>query len=326
MSRSRSHSNVGHSLNRGVRPVVNTSPREQSMRHLLGSHSQSKSIILSAWARDESPSPTAERADPFLRHAAGGSSSTAHNHTSSSSLHRGSSSVWDAASTDTNATEKPGNHWWAFARPRRHPLADVPDADDGKPNVTITSAEDGDTPQPTKERSRASSWFIDSVAADRWRSRRRQNTNGSTPASQPSSPDNELQASISPITQRPTYPRLISFRREFGLRLEMPPQQPEPALTVAHTQTPGWESPWAPHQRISSLVNARGLSSLNEDLGRHNGLELPSQIEGEEFLHRSRWFRRRKKFRHFCLHHNYVPLVSSRPVSCRNFPEHASDI
>jgi hypothetical protein len=268
---------------------------------------------ITAWARDKTPSPVAERDDPCLT-VARGISSNGYNHpTSSDSLDRGSWIAWDAASTDTHATKKPGNRWWAFARPRRPLPVDPLSTDDGiqRSSATVVPLGDEETHLPIKERLRAS-WFAESVAADRWRSRRRQNTHPSAPTSQPGSPDNEAQQGPPPVTQGIPNSRLNFLRREFGLQLEIPPQQPEPALTLAHTQTPGWESPWAPHLRTVSLVNDGGLPHVNEEAGPHNSHDSPSQGEDSESVHRNRWTRRKKKFRHFCLHHNYVPLVSSR--------------
>jgi hypothetical protein len=70
---------------------------------------------------------------------------------------------------------------------------------------------------------------------------------------------------------------------------------PATALTVSHTQTPGWDTPWAPH-----------APSKAED-AEPNGKPAPSNALSS--------FIDRKAIRNFVLTNNYVPLVSHPMLS-----------
>ncbi|KAF8337897.1 uncharacterized protein EI90DRAFT_2909105 [Cantharellus anzutake] len=72
-------------------------------------------------------------------------------------------------------------------------------------------------------------------------------------------------------------------RNSLHLDLPSPPRIPENAFTRTQAQTPGWDIPWVPHQQGTGSSEAAGAAGV--------------------------WSRRRKKWRHFCLHHNLVPLI-----------------
>lgn len=70
--------------------------------------------------------------------------------------------------------------------------------------------------------------------------------------------------------------------------------------TVAHTNTPGWDTPW------TSRPNAQG-PSRHDRLESYGFEEDNSSESGRDNL--SRWGRRRKQIRSFILVNTYVPLV-----------------
>lgn len=100
--------------------------------------------------------------------------------------------------------------------------------------------------------------------------------------------------------------RLVSGTN--GLRLQMP-TPPERPFTLNQNQTPGWDSPWVPH-------NSHRLPDLEQDAdGEVNGRSLSRQSSSSSSRNgRSRRHTkssgRKADFRHWLLHNNYAPLVS----------------
>ncbi|KIY62430.1 hypothetical protein CYLTODRAFT_361491 [Cylindrobasidium torrendii FP15055 ss-10] len=95
----------------------------------------------------------------------------------------------------------------------------------------------------------------------------------------------------------------MSERRAIALSIEMPP--PPPSLTLAQTQTPGWETPW------TSRPAAQGPRHRHHD-------EEEDDIEEEDSdqvsltdtaTNISTWQRRKKRIRSFILTNVYVPLL-----------------
>lgn len=99
------------------------------------------------------------------------------------------------------------------------------------------------------------------------------------------------------------------------LRLDLP--LPPAPFTKAQTETPGWDSPWNPRKYLpepesavsrdrvgaSALELNRGMSLTSANSYRRTGTGLSTKRP------KSRWQRRKLKFRKWCLHNLYVPLV-----------------
>ena len=86
-----------------------------------------------------------------------------------------------------------------------------------------------------------------------------------------------------------------------SLSIPMPAQLPI-SYTLAHTNTPGWDTPW------TARPNAQGPN-------RHNrldsyGFEEDQQSTSSPRISGSKWTRRKKRIRSFILVNTYVPLVS----------------
>ncbi|KJA29243.1 hypothetical protein HYPSUDRAFT_32641 [Hypholoma sublateritium FD-334 SS-4] len=85
-----------------------------------------------------------------------------------------------------------------------------------------------------------------------------------------------------------------------SLSIPMPAQLPIP-YTLAHTNTPGWDTPW------TARPNAQGPN-------RHNrlesyGFEEDDQSTSSPRISGSKWSRRKKRIRSFILVNTYVPLL-----------------
>ncbi|KAG9016801.1 hypothetical protein FRB90_002134 [Tulasnella sp. 427] len=100
------------------------------------------------------------------------------------------------------------------------------------------------------------------------------------------------------------------------LRLELP--LPPAPFTKAQTETPGWDSPWNPRKWLAEPEQAhhpdrQPTAEFNEDLSRPALNTYPSRtstLTGRAGSKRKRtWKRRRRRFRAWCLHNLYVPLL-----------------
>lgn len=101
------------------------------------------------------------------------------------------------------------------------------------------------------------------------------------------------------------------------LRLDLP--LPPAPFTKAQAETPGWDSPWNPRKWITEPEEAhhpdrRASTDVgNGDLNRPPLGTYPSRTSeatGRGGSKRKRsWKRRRRKFRQWCLHNLYVPLL-----------------
>lgn len=84
---------------------------------------------------------------------------------------------------------------------------------------------------------------------------------------------------------------------DWALTLPAPPLAPD---TLSHNITPGWDDPWSPRPAAQGPAH-------NTLYGENfYGLGALDDADGSE---KSRWYRRRKRFRAFILSNTYVPLV-----------------
>ncbi|KAG8896740.1 hypothetical protein FRB99_008683 [Tulasnella sp. 403] len=102
------------------------------------------------------------------------------------------------------------------------------------------------------------------------------------------------------------------------LRLEMP--LPPAPFTKAQAETPGWDAPWNPRKWISEPDEAhprdsRGAASdaplelhRTHSVGRY-GSHTSLDLSGPTAPRNKSWKRKRRKFRNWCLHNLYVPLL-----------------
>ena len=302
-----------------------------------------------AWACDETPSPE-ERDDPFTlltgssshRGRLSGTSIPEPPGTASTSGHLPSDAL---SSTTGSSNEAPHSRWRIFTRPRRGSfgapflLSDKEKgptiAEENKENGMAVNGE-GNPIASTRPTPRTrSSWLVESADRLLLRSPRRQRSQSSPSTSQAPPPsDNTMNAQL-PSSHHPTttelhsgdYPlipltptlsRLAGLAPSFSrkrpqlqnsLRLELPsPRIPENAFTRTQAETPGWESPWTPHRRLHGHKRGGQLPGVGEGEEGESGEEdsgSPDRSAGGP------WARRRKKWRHFWLHHNLVPLVRS---------------
>ena len=88
------------------------------------------------------------------------------------------------------------------------------------------------------------------------------------------------------------------------LSIPMPVQLPVPN-TVAHTNTPGWDTPWTSRSAAQGPVR----HSTRED-----SYELQDDHSSDSNKDQSPWSRRRKQLRSFILVNTYVPLVGDFPL------------
>ncbi|KAG8994280.1 hypothetical protein FRB94_008403 [Tulasnella sp. JGI-2019a] len=98
------------------------------------------------------------------------------------------------------------------------------------------------------------------------------------------------------------------------LRLDMP-LAPAP-FTKAQTGTPGWDSPWNPHRFLATPDEAHtregSMPVPNGGIMRQDSAGAFSTARSEKTGGRrrgSKWKRRTKKMRKYCLHNLYVPLI-----------------
>lgn len=265
----------------------------------------------SAWARDETPSPTEE--DP----EAPNSSSLAD---PSASYFPAQLPAWDAASTDTNATERGQSRWWVFTRPRRQqstePANGIPMAElsgGARQSSTDTKGkapEDGHRPMGQRLRSTV---LMAADSAERWRQRRRP----TAPAPRSNSGhqtsddgDTIIAAHRAELSEGTMSSTLASSSRikptgtKGELRLDIP-AVPKDAYTVPYNDTPGWQSPWAPYRARQRPANLHQLSRGVDEVERHY---TPSETESEKRL--GSWGKRRRKLRRCILYNDFTPLVS----------------
>ena len=82
------------------------------------------------------------------------------------------------------------------------------------------------------------------------------------------------------------------------------PQTPIRPLTLSHTQSPGWDTPWSARLPMSA-TRPNGYGDAYNQLGleEHQPVE-----EGKQ----TPWQQRKKMLRGFLLTNSYVPLVSDR--------------
>lgn len=294
-----------------------SSPRSGSRRSRTPVLSPSQVITSPPWARDETPSPTEEEPAPR-------SSNVRPGEPSGSSVANLNPS-WDTASTDSNATDHPGSRWWVFTRPRRQqsseagavPMTDIADGtptSDARPDAKGKSPEEGR--RPMRERLK-SSVLLAADYAYVGRNRRRHTITESeneheherTDEESPIAARDEIAEDVEPNTPTASSTLATSSTRTKpvglgnSLRLELP-QTPMDAFTLAQNQTPGWQSPWAPHPAQTRAPNMHELSSPVEP---DRAYYASSQTDSEDHL--SPWQRRHKAFRRFVLHNSATPLI-----------------
>jgi hypothetical protein len=262
----------------------------------------------SAWARDNTPSPTEE--DANARNLAEHS-----NNDHSTSYFPPQTPAWDAASTDSDATERGQSRWWVFARPRRQqsldtasgiPMTEVNGEPPG-PSTDVKGKAPEDGRRPVGQRL-MSTVLMAADSAERWRQRRRPTTSTSRSNSGHQEGgdggDTTTAAHNAVPSTSAMSPTLASSSRAkpvSKLRLEIPPV-PEDAYTIPFNNTPGWQSPWVPHRARQRPANLHELSGENT---RHY---TPSETESEERL--GPWEKRGRKLRRCILFNDFTPLVS----------------
>lgn len=264
----------------------------------------------SAWARDNTPSPTEEDANArnLCEHS---------ENDHSTSYFPPQTPAWDAASTDSNATERGQSRWWVFARPRRQqsldtasgiPMTEVNGEPPG-PSTDVKGKAPEDGRRPVGQRF-MSTVLMAADSAERWRQRRRPTTSTSRSNSGHQERNDEgdtttaahkpvpSTSAMSPTLASSSRAKPVSTRDT--LRLVIPPV-PEDAYTVPFNNTPGWQSPWAPHRARQRSANLHELSGE-----RHY---TPSGTESEERL--GSWGRRGRKLRRCILLNDFTPLVGA---------------
>lgn len=93
--------------------------------------------------------------------------------------------------------------------------------------------------------------------------------------------------------------------RQNGLLLQMPERQQGP-FTMSQAKTPGWDSPWVPHNFKLPPSDDAQVDSRSRDLS-DSGMNMGGSRGSSTRL--GKWAKRRKNIRSCVLHHNYVPLV-----------------
>jgi len=81
---------------------------------------------------------------------------------------------------------------------------------------------------------------------------------------------------------------------DWNLHVNIP--TPLPLFTAAHSQTPGWDVPWAPRTTASPRVSFIGNGIVGGEENHSNSRP-------------SRWWKGKKQLRSSVLNNNYVPLV-----------------
>lgn len=232
--------------------------------------------LISAWARDEPPSPLDQHlplASPATsiqpRPSQSGLSTTAES-TGSISNH-----------TATPYGQKDEPLWWMFTRRGRQegPPQRSPSARHNWPTLNSKSGGSGEKRErPMRERARTT-WL---AGAQRVRHNLPEPAEGD-----PDPPSDEEQ-----------------HRRSWGLHIPLPTPTP---FTISQNRTPGWETPWSPRSNHSlNTVNGQG-----SNLGTHRtSLSPPNGVdETPDGRKRTKWYYRRKATRAFIINNNYVPLV-----------------
>ncbi|CAE6462551.1 unnamed protein product [Rhizoctonia solani] len=123
-----------------------------------------------------------------------------------------------------------------------------------------------------------------------------------------SSEENPQSAEAGPSTlpEEPGEPH----RNAAGLKLELP----EGPFTLQQTQTPGWETPWAPHPPAAYRGTAGRDRAGQSDLGYTGGKELGAaasrRTDDDDVRSRrgGRYSRIKRRLRTYILQNNYVPL------------------
>lgn len=102
------------------------------------------------------------------------------------------------------------------------------------------------------------------------------------------------------------------------LRLDLP--LPPAPFTKAQAETPGWDSPWNPrkwltepeqahHPERRPSAEANGGTLTGPGLGTYPSRTSEATARGGGSKRKRSWKRRRRKFRQWCLHNLYVPLL-----------------
>lgn len=183
----------------------------------------------------------------------------------------------------------------------------------------------GKGPERIPMRERLKSTVLSAAdSAERWRSRQRlglgrQQTMGSDPQRMTipeDSPDAMRERDEIDEEGEPSSATLASTfdsssrAKHLGpgnaLRLELP-STPKDPFTMSHNQTPGWQSPWAPHSRQARHSNLPDLEGVTEEEQATQYAASQSESEG----HLTVWGRRQRKIRRFILHSGRTPLVST---------------
>jgi hypothetical protein len=279
----------------------------------------------SAWARDETPSPTEEDSNaPNLS-----TRSLSRRNDPSTSYSHAQRPAWDAASTDTDATERDQSRWWVFTRPRRQQSPEPPNVPLTELNAETPrlstdakgkAPEDGRRPMSQRLKSTV---LMAADSAERWRQRRRPTTSASRSNSghQEMSDDGDtiIAAHMAEPSAGTMSSTLASSSRtkpagtKGELRLDIP-AVPKDAYTVPYNDTPGWQSPWAPYRARQRSANLLELSSR---VGREHRY-TPSETESEKRL--GPWGKRGRKLRRYILYNDFTPLVSEFGYPHLNIP------
>lgn len=89
----------------------------------------------------------------------------------------------------------------------------------------------------------------------------------------------------------------------WGLHLDLPRTSGK-QLTLSHTQSPGWDTPWSARPPLS-VTRANGHGGAYNEFGME-------EHQPEEDNEQNPWKQRKKVLRNFLLTNGYVPLVSAR--------------
>ncbi|CAE6439860.1 unnamed protein product [Rhizoctonia solani] len=121
-------------------------------------------------------------------------------------------------------------------------------------------------------------------------------------------PQSALQAEAGPSTLRGEPSGLQ--RNTAGLKVELP----EGPFTLQQTQTPGWETPWAPHPpaayRGTTGRDRAGQSDMGYSGGKELGAAASRRTDDDDVRSRrgGKYSRIKRRLRTYILQNNYVPL------------------
>lgn len=244
------------------------------------------SYAFAAWARDEPESPT----EQFLQLPPSASAHSFHARPSQSTADASGSQL-DSTGPNSEtplAPQEEGPSWWTFTRKGRQEGPPALQSSSTRLNWPVLNGRANEKrKRPMRERAR-STWLAGTLRS----------SSKDTPADEEAAPHDNDDADDNP--------------RYWGLRLPLPAA--DPSFTLAHSHTPGWDTPWSPRggaNRHTSYMGAGGPHAMEEE-------EEVEHKEGPD-KPRSKWYHRRKRIRSYVLINPYVPLVRDYAVQFLHF-------